>query len=166
MGGSNRRPSVRARLQLLVNSQTHLPVAVYCGGKPCERRPKNTNSTAGSFTFSTATRTHVCTYVWAPSHPPPTPRHPPSLFLRAALRPTAILQGSGWTSGGEQLQIGISCARLAESRGRKKKKKKRSQSSGGFPRRNEGREGKQQLGPNTTNKRGFPQLSQAACSTV
>lgn len=155
---------MRARLQLLVNSQTHLPVAVYCGGKPCERRPKNTNSTAGSFTFSTATRTHVCTYVWAPSHPPPP--HPPPLFLRAALRPAAILQGSGWTSGGEQLQIGISCARLAESRGRKKNKKKRSQSSGGFPRRNEGREGKQQLGPNTTNKRGFPQLSQAACSTV
>lgn len=159
MGGSNRRPSVRARLQLLVNSQAHLPAAVYCGGKPSERRPKNTNSTAGRFTFSTQTRTHVRTYVWA--HSPSPPHSAPSPF--PALRPAAILQGSGGISGGEQLQIGISCARLAESRGRKKKKREREKQ---IPRRNEGREGKQQLGPKTTNKRGFPQLSQAARSTV
>lgn len=44
----------------------------------------------------------------------------PSLFLRTTLHPPAILQGSGWISGAEQLQIGISCARLAESCGRKK----------------------------------------------
>lgn len=84
---------MRARLQPLVNSQTHSPVAVYCGGKPYERRPKNTNSTVGSFTFSTETHMHVHTRTYARMGVQPPP--PPSLFLRAALHPAAILRGSG-----------------------------------------------------------------------
>lgn len=44
----------------------------------------------------------------------------PSLFLQIILHPAPIFQGSGWISGGQQLQTGISCARLAESCVRKK----------------------------------------------
>lgn len=96
-------------LQLLVNSQTHSPVAVYCGGKPCEFHPKKHKFHCWPFffvSFFPLKRTHT--------------RTAPSLFLLTTLHPPAILQGSSWISGGEQLQIGISCARLAESRGRKK----------------------------------------------
>lgn len=143
---------MRARLQLLVNSQTHSPVAVYCGGKPCQRRPKNTNSTVGSFTFSTETHTHVRTHVRTGVQPPP----PPSPFLRAALRPAAILQGSGWISGAEQLQIGISCARLAESLGRKKKKEREVNPLVGSPAGTGGVRASSSSGQTQQTKEAFP----------
>lgn len=105
--------SVWLLLRLLVNSPAHSPVAVYCGGKPCKPRPKNTNSTAGPFFFFFL---FVSFFPLKNTH-----RTQPLPFsCKLPLRPPAILQGSGWISGEEQLRIRIPCARLAESRGRKK----------------------------------------------
>lgn len=78
--------SVWLLLRLLVNSPAHSPVAVYCGGKPCKPRPKNTNSTAGPFFFFFSLR-----FIFSiEKH---TQNTAPSLFLQTTPPPSRYLTG-------------------------------------------------------------------------